>query len=106
MKFKNDTVYTTKGKKWTRKKTRSEYRHQVLGRRGIQKKRLMANPKKILGAEGVNVPDGVSILVVEDTEQVRTLIIPPAPPFHLDDDQLKGITGGCVGTLPNFMMTI
>ena len=41
------------------------------------KKRLMADLAKILGAEGVNVPDGVSIRVVEDTEQVRTLIIPP-----------------------------
>jgi len=41
------------------------------------KKRLMADPAKILDAEGVNVPDGVSIRVVEDTEQVRTLIIPP-----------------------------
>ena len=57
------------------------------------KKRLMADPAKILDAEGVNVPDGVSIRVVEDTDQVRTLIIPPAP-SHLDDDHLKGITGG------------
>jgi len=57
------------------------------------KKRLMADPAKILDAEGVSVPDGVSIRVVEDTDQVRTLIIPPAP-SHLDDDQLKGITGG------------
>ena len=43
------------------------------------KKRLMADPAKILGAEGVSVPDGVSIRVVEDTDQVRTLIIPPEP---------------------------
>ena len=57
------------------------------------KKRLMADPAKILDAEGVSVLDGVSIRVVEDTEQVRTLIIPLAP-SHLDDDQLKGITGG------------
>jgi hypothetical protein len=41
----------------------------------------------------VNVPDGVSIRVVEDTDQVRTLIIPPAP-SRLNDDQLKGIAGG------------
>jgi len=60
------------------------------------KKRLMADPAKILDAEGVNVPDGVSIRVMEDTEQVRTLIIPPAP-FLLDDDQLKSITGGLWG---------
>ena len=60
------------------------------------KKRLMADPAKILDAEGVSVPDGVSIRVVEDTDQVRTLIIPPAP-SHLDDDQLKGITGGIGG---------
>jgi len=59
------------------------------------KKRLMADPKKVLDGEGVNVPDGVSIRVMEDTEQVRTLIIPPAP-SHLDDDQLKGIAGGWV----------
>jgi hypothetical protein len=53
----------------------------------------MADPAKILDAKGVNVSDGISIRVVEDTEQVRTLIIPPAP-SHLDDDQLKGIAGG------------
>ncbi len=53
----------------------------------------MADPAKILDAEGVSVPDGVSIRVVEDTDQVRTLIIPSAP-SHLDDDQLKRFTGG------------
>jgi hypothetical protein len=37
----------------------------------------MADPAKILDAEGVNLPDGVSIRVMEDTDQVRTLIIPP-----------------------------
>jgi hypothetical protein len=57
------------------------------------KKRLIADPAKILDAEGVSVPDGVSIRMVEDTEQIRTLIVHPAP-SHLDDDQLKGITGG------------
>jgi hypothetical protein len=54
---------------------------------------LIADPAKILDAEGVSVPDGASIRVVEDTEQIRTLIVHPAP-SHLDDDQLKGITGG------------
>ena len=38
------------------------------------KKRLIADPAKILDAEGVSVPDGVSIRVVEDTEQIRTLM--------------------------------
>jgi hypothetical protein len=63
------------------------------------KKRLMADPAKILDAEGVNLPDGVSIRVMEDTDQVRTLIIPPEP-FHLDDDQLNGITGGSLCKAP------
>jgi len=57
------------------------------------KKRLIADPAKTFDAEGVNVPDGISIRVLEDTDQVQTLIIPPAP-FHIDDDQLKCITGG------------
>jgi hypothetical protein len=57
------------------------------------KKRLMADPAKTFDAEGVRIPAGVSIRVVEDTDQVRTLIIPPAP-SHLDDNQLMGITGG------------
>jgi hypothetical protein len=73
------------------------------------KKRLMADPAKILDAEGVSVPDGVSIRVMEDTDQVRTLIIPPAP-SHLDDDQLKGITGGwvhpCATKAPDMPPTI
>jgi hypothetical protein len=36
---------------------------------------------------------------MEDTDQVRTLIIPPEP-FHLDDDQLNGITGGSLCKAP------
>ena len=57
------------------------------------KKRLMADPAKTIDAEGVRIPAGVSIRVVEDTDQVRTLIIPPAP-FVLGDDQMKNISGG------------
>ena len=43
------------------------------------KARLLADPATTLRAEGVQVPEGVTVTLVVDTEGVRTLVIPPAP---------------------------
>jgi hypothetical protein len=43
------------------------------------KERLLADSAATLRAEGVRVPEGVTVTVVVDTEEVRTLVIPLAP---------------------------
>ena len=59
------------------------------------KQRLMADPTATLEAEGVEVPKGVTVNVVEDTAQVRNLVI-PAQPGRLADELLESMAaGGC-----------
>ncbi|MBK5966215.1 NHLP leader peptide family natural product precursor [Thiocystis minor] len=57
------------------------------------KQRLLADPAGTLAAEGIDVPAGVSVMVVENTEQVFHLVI-PARPSELSDDELRGADGG------------
>ena len=61
------------------------------------KERLLADPAATLAAEGVEVPEGVTIRVAVDTEEVRTLVIPAAP-SELGDwelDRLGIAAGNC-----------
>ena len=55
------------------------------------KKELMANPNAVLKAEGVTVPDGITVNVVEDTEQVRSLVIPLKPQVMVTDGSLASL---------------
>jgi hypothetical protein len=57
------------------------------------KQKLLADPVATLKAEGIDVPAGVAVNIVVDTENVRTLVIPPAPK-SLDDEQLNAVDGG------------
>ena len=43
------------------------------------KKRLLDSPKSVLEAEGLDIPEGVEIKVVEATEKQALLILPPKP---------------------------
>ena len=57
------------------------------------KQRLLDNPVETLAAEGMSVPEGVTIRVVEDSARALTLVI-PAKPDVLSDDQLADVAGG------------
>lgn len=57
------------------------------------KARLLADPAGTLVAEGVAVPSGVRLVVVEDTDTVHTLVL-PARPADLTDEDMAGIAGG------------
>ena len=57
------------------------------------KQRLLADPAGTLAAEGMAVPEGVTLRVVEDTAQSLTLVIPPRP-TELTDEALEGMAGG------------
>ena len=55
------------------------------------KEKLLADPAATLRAEGVRVPEGMTVNVAVDTEDVRTLVIPLPPNVELSDDELTGI---------------
>jgi len=57
------------------------------------KQRLIADPTATLRTEGVPVPEGVKITVVENTVTEFTFII-PCEPGELTDDALNGVSGG------------
>jgi hypothetical protein len=58
---------------------------------------LVANPAAALKAEGIEVPAGVTVTVVENTGQHFHLVLPPAPTDEIPDEELDGIAGGTGG---------
>ena len=65
------------------------------------KKKLLADPAATLKAEGVKIdlPAGMTLKAVEDTDKVCHIIIPPKP-TELSDEQLEMAAGG----KPDFTM--
>jgi hypothetical protein len=64
--------------------------------------RLIADPLATMQAAGMTVPDGVAVKVVENTDTLVHLVLPPAATQELTDQDLEavagGVTGGCIGT--------
>ena len=59
------------------------------------KQRLLANPADALREEGIEVPPGIELRIVEDTEQVRHLALPPKPAEgELSEEELERVAGG------------
>ena len=59
------------------------------------KKRLLANPAAIFKEQGLEMPAGMQIHVVENTDEVLHLILPARPrEAELNDDELTGVSGG------------
>ena len=57
------------------------------------KARLLADPAAVLQAEGLPLPAGMRLEVVEDTPQ-RVHWVLPARPTDLSDDALEQVAGG------------
>lgn len=63
------------------------------------KQRLISDPKGVLWEQGVSVPEGVELRVVENSDRVVHLVLPPKPTDELNDEQLETVAGGnCLGT--------
>ncbi|ASF46664.1 NHLP leader peptide family RiPP precursor [Methylovulum psychrotolerans] len=59
------------------------------------KAKLIADPKATLAAEGIAVPDGIELRVLENTATVVNLVLPPPPTEgELSDEDLGSVTGG------------
>jgi hypothetical protein len=57
------------------------------------KQQFIADPVGILRSEGVAVPDGIKINLVEDTASQITFVIPPEP-SELSEEVLEEVAGG------------
>ena len=55
---------------------------------------LIANPAAALKAEGINVPAGMAVTVLENTDKQFHLVLPPVPSDELSDEALDGVAGG------------
>lgn len=64
------------------------------------RKRLLGDPAGTLRAAGVEVPEGVTIEVVEDTA-TRVHLVLPAPVDEVLDADLDTATGGLIQTRCN-----
>jgi Nitrile hydratase, alpha chain len=58
------------------------------------KAELIANPAAALKAEGIDVPAGMTVTVVENTDKQFHLVLPPVPTDELCDEALDAVAGG------------
>ena len=77
------------------------------------KARFLADPAAVLQEEGIDMPEGVELRAVENTDKVAYLSLPLQPSDELSDEQLSQMAGGSTastasttGTLSSFCLTI
>ena len=58
------------------------------------KAELIANPAAALKAEGIDVPNGMALTVLENTDKQFHLVLPPVPTDELSEDDLEAVAGG------------
>ena len=58
------------------------------------KQRFMADPKAVLAEHGMDVPDGMDVNVVENTDNCVHIPLPMKPSGDLSDDELSNAAGG------------
>ena len=58
------------------------------------KAELIANPAAALKAEGIDVPAGMAVTVLENTDKQFHLVLPPVPSDELSEDDLEAVAGG------------
>jgi len=71
------------------------------------KKRFMSDPSSVLREHKIEVPAGVQLKVVENTDQVVYFTLPAAPDTAgLSDAELQAVAGGTkfVSSMPRFLL--
>jgi len=58
------------------------------------KAELIANPAAALKAEGIDIPAGMAVTVVENTDKQFHLVLPPVPTDELSDEALEAVAAG------------
>lgn len=57
------------------------------------KARLLEDPVGVLREHGVEVPFGIELRVLEDTPEIRHLVLPPSPASELAEEELTASVG-------------
>jgi hypothetical protein len=57
------------------------------------KAKLLENPESILREYGVEIPYGIELRVVEDTAEIRHLVLPTSPAGEMADEELNCAVG-------------
>lgn len=72
------------------------------------KSRLLAEPAQVLREQGLAVPEGVEVRIVENTEKIVHFVLPAQPGDELSEEQLEKVTGGfcCVRCLSDIPITL
>ena len=60
----------------------------------VLKQRFTADPKAVLAEYGMDVPDGMDVNVVENTDNCVHITLPMKPSGDLTDDELSNAAGG------------
>ncbi len=65
------------------------------------KAELLSDPMKVFKENSMEVPDGIEVRMVENTQDTMHLILPSEPSDELTDEQLDGAVGGnlCINNL-------
>jgi hypothetical protein len=64
----------------------------------VLKAKLLSDPVGVLKAEGLNVPAGVTVRVMENTDKLVNLVFPVKPaPADLSEEELQGVMAGNCG---------
>jgi len=58
------------------------------------KAELLADPMKVFKENSMEVPAGIEVRMVENTDKIINFILPPEPSDELSDEQLEGAAGG------------
>ena len=66
------------------------------------KQKLLANPTEVLKAEGVDIPAGYTVHVLENTDNIINYVLPRNPNAELSDSELDSVAGG-KATVPGFI---
>jgi hypothetical protein len=68
------------------------------------KNRLLSNPSAVFQEVGLDVPRGVQVRVVENTDQIVHLTLPANPNTdELSENELEGVSGGILGAAKLWM---
>ena len=58
------------------------------------KARFMSDPKAVMKEHGLDVPDGIDVKVVENTDDCVHITLPNRPSDDLSDEELEAAAGG------------
>lgn len=58
------------------------------------KEALLSDPRKVFAENGIVVPDGMNVRMVENTEDTIYFVLPPERGDELSDEEMSSAAGG------------